>query len=58
VQFAAPKKATTPGKKRHAPQGTIRDERGYTEREEVRQRTTHSDFMDSNVRKKLFPSAF
>jgi hypothetical protein len=38
--------------------GTIRDERGYTEAEEARQRTTHSNFMDANVIKKLFPGAF
>jgi hypothetical protein len=35
-----------------------RDERGYTAGEGVRQRTTHSDFMHSNMRKKLFPGAF
>jgi len=37
---------------------TIRDERGYTEEERARQRTTHTDFMESNMRKKLFPGAF
>jgi len=46
-------------KKGHALKGTIRDERGYTMKEkEVRERTTHSDFMSPNMRKKLFPGAF
>jgi hypothetical protein len=37
--------------------GTIRDERGYTEAERARLRTTYTDFMHTNVRKKLFPGA-
>jgi hypothetical protein len=38
--------------------GTIRDERGYTERERGQAEDDPIHFMDSNVRKKLFPGAF